>query len=131
MKSIEEFTEWMKREIPSGTVISNPEWWSNRIHKAFLAAYTKQQEPVAEVLKPDEWTPSYVRWIGAFPCVTVGTKLYAAPPLPAIPAHLCVVPRELSDKTSDLLGDTYGHPPRGWKITYARILAMIAAGEKS
>lgn len=34
----EEFAEWLKREMPAGTVISDPEWWAPRILKAARTA---------------------------------------------------------------------------------------------
>jgi len=45
-----EFTEWLNREMPAGTVISDPEWWVPRILKA---ARTTSAEPVAYVLFKD------------------------------------------------------------------------------
>ncbi|AYN94384.1 hypothetical protein EAW52_10640 [Pseudomonas sp. LTJR-52] len=42
----EQFAEWLKREMPAGTVISDPEWWAPRILKA---ARTASAEPVAWV----------------------------------------------------------------------------------
>lgn len=125
--------------------------WLEKFASLFLAAYTEQQEPALKGVDT-EWLTSVLRYAEKnpdyFPEIADGkysvcgedaefiSTLYDAPPLPAIPAPvvpdgMVLVPRELSDKASDLLGDTYGHPPRGWKITYTRILAMIAAGEKS
>jgi len=43
---------------------------------------TKDVEPVAEVVKSDEWSPSYIKWIG-IPSAPVGSKLYLHPaPIP-------------------------------------------------
>lgn len=47
---IDSFTEWLKREMPSGTVISNPEWWATRIHKAFLAASQLREKELRRLL---------------------------------------------------------------------------------
>lgn len=33
-----EFVEWLCREIPPGTVISDPKWWAPRIYRAMHAA---------------------------------------------------------------------------------------------
>jgi hypothetical protein len=33
----EEFEKWMQREMPAGTVISDPVWWAPRILKAATA----------------------------------------------------------------------------------------------
>jgi hypothetical protein len=30
----ENFADWLKREMPPGTVISDPAWWAPRIHRA-------------------------------------------------------------------------------------------------
>lgn len=32
------FSEWLRREMPPGTVISDPAWWAAKIHRAMLAA---------------------------------------------------------------------------------------------
>jgi hypothetical protein len=34
------FAEWLAREIPPGTVISDPAWWAPRIYRAALASST-------------------------------------------------------------------------------------------
>lgn len=57
------------------------------------------------------------------------TPLYATPQ-PAIPEGWQLVPVEMSDETNIALGDKYGYPPYGWKATYRRILAMLAAAPK-
>jgi len=36
------FKQWFLSQIPSGTVISNPEWWIPRIHKAMSAELMKE-----------------------------------------------------------------------------------------
>lgn len=36
------FKQWFLSQIPSGTVISNPEWWIPRIHKAMSAELLKE-----------------------------------------------------------------------------------------
>ncbi|SER56515.1 hypothetical protein SAMN05216409_1533 [Pseudomonas lutea] len=46
----EQFAEWLKREMPAGTVISDPEWWAPRI---FKAARSAPAEPVSYVLFKD------------------------------------------------------------------------------
>ena len=40
-----EFLEWMKREMPSGTHIHNPEWWASRVWKAAIRAAAKEGKP--------------------------------------------------------------------------------------
>lgn len=40
-----EFLEWMKREMPSGTHIHNPEWWASRVWKAAIRAAAKEVKP--------------------------------------------------------------------------------------
>ena len=37
-KMPDEFLAWIQREIPSGTVISNPAWWAPKIYRAMLRA---------------------------------------------------------------------------------------------
>jgi hypothetical protein len=32
------FVEWLRREMPSGTIIEDPDWWAARISRAMLAA---------------------------------------------------------------------------------------------
>lgn len=66
----EQFAEWLKREMPAGTVISDPEWWAPRILKAARTATAEQAEPVAEM------KGSYLYPLKSIPS---GTKLYTAP----------------------------------------------------
>ena len=40
-----EFLEWMKREMPSGTHIHNPEWWASRVWKATIRAAAGEGTP--------------------------------------------------------------------------------------
>lgn len=65
-----------------------------RFATRFLAAYTEQQEPVIHEGRPyREWYSRKISECGDPNDLPSGAR-YAAPPLPAIPAHLCVVPRE-------------------------------------
>lgn len=34
----EAFADWLRREMPAGTVIGNPDWWARRIQPFLLAA---------------------------------------------------------------------------------------------
>ncbi len=34
----DEFVAWLEREIPPGTVISNPKWWASKIYRAVIRA---------------------------------------------------------------------------------------------
>jgi hypothetical protein len=42
----EAFADWLKREMPPGTVISDPAWWAPRILRAAIAT-SEQKEPQA------------------------------------------------------------------------------------
>ena len=42
-KMPDEFLAWIQREIPSGTVISNPAWWAPKIYRAMLRAAGEQK----------------------------------------------------------------------------------------
>lgn len=37
-KMPQDFADWIAREIPPGTVISNPAWWAPKIYRAMLPA---------------------------------------------------------------------------------------------
>lgn len=57
--SEEQFKEWLKREMPEGTVIGNPEWWAKKIWQAALSAKSvlPNQEPRdAQQLKECVWS---------------------------------------------------------------------------
>lgn len=45
------FAHWLQREMPTGTIISDPYWWATRIYKAVLAA--APQPPQADALAAD------------------------------------------------------------------------------
>jgi hypothetical protein len=49
---------------------------------------------------------------------------------PTVNGGYVLVPEELSDEINVALGDKYGYPPYGWKSTYRRIIAMLAAAKK-
>lgn len=81
----EEFAEWLKREMPAGTVISDPEWWAPRILKA---ARTAPAEPLAwvsqcrtsgliEQCEPNEKVSNPAYWTDAFPVYTAPDALQA------------------------------------------------------
>jgi hypothetical protein len=52
------FSEWLAREMPAGTVIGDPEWWAPRIAAELLTIATEMKEvepvPVAERLPGSE-----------------------------------------------------------------------------
>lgn len=58
----EQFEAWLCREMPSGTIISNPKWWAPRIIRALAAPIPR--DPVGE--KPtfhtgnSHFTPFYL-----------------------------------------------------------------------
>lgn len=45
-EALKEFAEWLCREIPGNSIISDPNWWAPRIFNAVLRALAAQQEPV-------------------------------------------------------------------------------------
>jgi hypothetical protein len=64
-----DFAEWLEREMPPGTVISNPTWWANKIHrKAIMAAPAAQQPVVPEAVAKDaaRWVRQTPDSIGAY-----------------------------------------------------------------
>lgn len=123
MKSIEELVAQVKQS-------TYPDWnvdidrYLLEFATRFLAAYTEQQKPVAEVIKPDDWLPSFIRWIGTPSCPT-GTKLYAAP---VVPADMVLVRRE---PTNAMLSEAFKVTRYNEGIGSGADLykAMIAAGE--
>lgn len=53
----DDFTQWLKREMPSGTVIGSPEWWAPRIYRAVIAADRARRGGVEA--EPE----SFVNWL--------------------------------------------------------------------
>lgn len=49
--SLNEFTEWLAREMPPGTVISDPRWWAPRIAARF--ATTQPPKPAAHEFREE------------------------------------------------------------------------------
>jgi len=71
----EQFAEWLKREMPAGTVINDPQWWAPRILKAVLTA---SAEPVAIANKGR--AAFWVKWTDAAKDLYgPDIKLYTAP----------------------------------------------------
>lgn len=61
---LEDFAAWLRREMPAGTVISNPDWWAPRIlRRAQLhqpAPSGQQDNPGGWKLVPIEPTPDMI-----------------------------------------------------------------------
>jgi hypothetical protein len=55
------FTEWLKREIPAGTVIGDPEWWVRRIIAKIRASEGQAQTsaPCPDCHGQGTWTGSH------------------------------------------------------------------------
>jgi len=56
-QALADFTSWLVREIPPGTVISNPAWWAPHIARAILTRYARpaiEPVPVSERLPEPE-----------------------------------------------------------------------------
>jgi len=49
--SMTEFTEWLAREMPPGTVISDPRWWAPRIAARFAAGQQSTINPAADAIQ--------------------------------------------------------------------------------
>jgi hypothetical protein len=47
----ESFEQWLVREIPPGTVISNPLWWAPKIRQALQSGEPVVDEAVFDILK--------------------------------------------------------------------------------
>jgi hypothetical protein len=48
-----EFLEWMKRQMPKGTVIGNPEWWASRIWQAAIRALAEKEILSEDIIRAD------------------------------------------------------------------------------
>ena len=51
----EQFTEWLAREMPAGTVISDPRWWAPKIIRAFHDYRSIAQAALAAQPTPTMW----------------------------------------------------------------------------
>lgn len=51
----EQFKEWLKREMPEGTVIGNPEWWAKKIWQAALSAKSVPEQMGSPIQKLMEY----------------------------------------------------------------------------
>ena len=52
------FAKWLSLQMPSGTVIENPEWWAIRIYRAMLAAAPTPPAPdVGKPITEPAWQP--------------------------------------------------------------------------
>ncbi|SPZ07622.1 Uncharacterised protein [Pseudomonas luteola] len=96
----EEFAEWLKREMPAGTVISDPEWWAPRILKA---ARTAPAEPVIWVdIPPGDqragWYPGY-KFEGLSNLDPGKYRLYTAPD--ALQAEVERLNKEADENTAE------------------------------
>lgn len=62
VKAQAEFTEFVLREMPSGTVISDPAWWAPRLWRAAVHAMTRDAAPVKESLTTDDERARFEAW---------------------------------------------------------------------
>lgn len=97
-----EFVEWVKREIPPGTVISDPEWWASRIYRALLRA-AAQPECRSIDCGGDEnaHTPS-CKWM---------QEMHTSDPLTELLANQQEPDAYMRRATSEALRDMYNEAP--------------------
>ena len=51
----EEFTAWMRRELPANTIIGDPEWWARKILNAIAILDAKAEPDTANAVHQIGW----------------------------------------------------------------------------
>ena len=139
---MERLYEWLRREMPAGTVIDDPDWWAPRIARAMLAAqpaavpegfaaWLRREMPADTVIgDPDWWAPRIARAMLAAAPKPEQQNEYGlmparnCPPMPPVKPEQQEAP-ELTDEEVQRIAWRHMSDLTGGGIKFAR--AIIAA----